>query len=115
MRKTRVKQYQQMQQFETRYSADHPNDPRNSFHSHSACSSFFVESFLSSLVIPFVESFISFSTSLRPSLKLLTPLPKPFINSGIFFPPNRSKKINAITINSGASKNNRWFIWIFFM
>ena len=31
-----------------------------------------------------------------PSLKLLTPLPNPFISSGIFFPPKNKRTINAM-------------------
>ena len=69
---------------------------------------YFTKSFLSSLV----DSFISFSTSLIPSLKLFTPLPKPFINSGIYFPPNNNSNANAIISNSPLPKfrNNKWFI-----
>ena len=62
------------------------------------------------------SSFRSFSISFIPSLKLLTPFPKPFINSGIFLPPQKSKTTRAIIMISPAPifpKNKIVFIFHF--
>ncbi len=42
----------------------------------------------------------SFSTPFTPSLKLRTPLPRPFISSGIFLPPKNSRTISTMKIIS---------------
>ena len=48
----------------------------------------------------------SLSDSFIPFLKLCTPWPNPFINSGIFFPPKRRSTMAAITANSVVPINN---------
>ena len=48
----------------------------------------------------FLISFTSSSTSFSPCLKLLTPLPRPRINSGIFLPPKRRRTTSAMIIHS---------------
>ena len=46
----------------------------------------------------FLISFTSSSTPCIPSLKLFTPLPRPFISSGIFLPPKRRSTTSAIIV-----------------
>ena len=43
-----------------------------------------------------VTLLLSSESSLLASLNSLMPLPRPLINSGIFFPPNKSKTITTI-------------------
>ena len=50
--------------------------------------------------------FISSSTSFSPFLKLVTPLPRPRINSGIFFPPKIRRITKVMRIISGAPNEN---------
>lgn len=60
--------------------------------------------------LPLVSSseafLISSSTSFKPCLKLFTPLPTPFISSGIFLPPKRSRITRTMTIISPVPRLN---------
>ena len=56
--------------------------------------------------VSLTASLISFSASLTPSLKLLTPFPRPFISSGIFFPPNIRSITRAMMMISPAPRLN---------
>lgn len=48
----------------------------------------------------FLVSSTASSFPFIPSLKLRTPLPRPFISSGIFLPPNSNNTTRAMTIIS---------------